>query len=261
MILDTLAAESRKRVEEARKTVSLAEMRQKAFDMPAGHFGFEDALRKPGLSLICEVKQASPSAGIIADDFPYLDIAREYEAAGARAISVLTEPVFFKGSSRHLSEIRQQAGIPVLRKDFTVDAYQLYEAKIIGADAVLLICALLDIAAIRQYLDICGRLGISALVETHTEQEVAAAVTAGARIIGVNNRDLKTFAVNLETSIVLRRHVPKDILYVAESGIRTADDVARLRQAGVDALLIGESLMRSEDKKAAIDMLMSGRSL
>ncbi|MDD2400932.1 MAG: indole-3-glycerol phosphate synthase TrpC [Clostridia bacterium] len=258
MMLDDIYASAIKRVATAKKTISLAEMRHRAFEMQIGHFRFETALREPDISFICEVKKASPSKGVIAEDFPYLDIAREYEAAGASAISVLTEPDFFRGSNSYLSEIREQVKIPLLRKDFTVDEYQLYEAKVIGADAVLLICALLDIETIRQYLEICDRLGISALVEAHTKQEVESAVAIGARIIGVNNRNLKTFEVNLETCAKLRPFVPEETLFVAESGIKTSDNIAILCQAGVDAVLIGETLMRSNNKRAALKNLREG---
>jgi len=261
MILDTIAEATTKRVAAAKEVIPFAEMRKRALEMPVGNFGFESALRVPGISFICEVKKASPSKGVIAEDFPYLEIAREYEAAGASAISVLTEPDFFQGCNRYLSEIKQQVKIPLLRKDFTVDEYQLYEAKVIGADAVLLICALLDAEIVRRYIGICNQLGLSALVEAHTVQEVESAVSAGARIIGVNNRNLKTFEVNLETCARLRPLVPKKILFIAESGIKTAEDVAVLRRAGVDAVLIGETFMRSMDKKAALEKLRGDGAL
>ncbi|NLT13738.1 MAG: indole-3-glycerol phosphate synthase TrpC, partial [Clostridiales bacterium] len=216
---------------------------------------FETALKKPGLSFICEIKKASPSSGIIAADFPYLDIARDYERAGADAISVLTEPVYFLGRSEYLKEIREHVSIPVLRKDFIIDDYQLYEARVIGADAVLLICTLLDTKLLRRYLHVCDELGLSALVEAHNETEIQSALSAGARIIGVNNRDLKTFEVDLGNCMCLRPLVPKDIIFVAESGIKTPEDIEILRNAGVDAVLIGETLMRSPDKKAVIKKL------
>jgi indole-3-glycerol phosphate synthase len=255
MLLDTIAAAARKRVAAAKQIIPLEEIRQEALSISKGSFPFEAALRKPGLRFICEVKKASPSKGVIAEDFPYLDIAREYEAAGADAISVLTEPEFFRGSGRYLREIRQAVRIPLLRKDFIVDPYQIYESKVMGADAILLICALLDEDELRRYLELAGQLGLSALVEAHTAEEVRSALAAGAAIIGVNNRDLKTFAVDLETSIRLRPLVPADRLFVAESGIRTAEDIRRLRDAKADAVLIGETLMRSRDKKAALEAL------
>ena len=242
----------------AQQIKTLGALREQALALPKGDHVFERALKKDGISFICEVKKASPSKGLIAPDFQYLDIAREYEAAGADAISVLTEPEFFLGSDAYLTEIRQSVGIPVLRKDFTVDEYQLYEAKTIGADAVLLICALLDTAVLRRYISICDTLGLSALVEAHTEAEVISALDAGARIVGVNNRDLKTFNVDLNTCIRLRPLVPRDITFVAESGIRNGEDITQLREAGVDAVLIGETLMRSADKKAALAALKGG---
>lgn len=255
MLLDNIAAAARKRVAAAKQIISLEEIRQEALSMAKGSFPFEAALRKPDLAFICEVKKASPSKGVIAEDFPYLDIAREYEAAGADAISVLTEPEFFRGSGRYLREIRQEVRLPLLRKDFIVDPYQIYESKVMGADAILLICTLLDENELRRYLELANQLGLSALVEAHTAEEVRSAVAAGAAIIGVNNRDLQTFVVDLEISIRLRPLVPADCLFVAESGIRTAEDIRRLREAGADAVLIGEALMRSRDKKAALSAL------
>lgn len=252
MILDVLEASVKKRVEAAKSEISLEAMKKLAYALPKGNFRFENALRSPGISFICEVKKASPSKGIISDDFPYLSIASEYEDAGAACISVLTEPEYFKGSNHYLSEIKKVVKIPLLQKDFTVDEYQIYEAKVIGADAVLLICALLDEDTIHSYLEISDKLGISALVEAHTIKEIEKAFKVGARVIGVNNRDLKTFEVNLETCISLRRFVPENILFVAESGIRNSDDIAILKKTGVDAVLIGEALMRSIDKKAAL---------
>jgi indole-3-glycerol phosphate synthase len=210
---------------------------------------FEQALSVPGLSFICEVKKASPSKGVIAEDFPYLQIAEEYEAAGAAAISVLTEPEYFLGSDQYLREIAARVKIPVLRKDFVIDAYQIYEAKILGAQAVLLICALLDTATLAQYIVTAGELGLSALVEIHNEAEAEQALAAGARIIGINNRDLSTFNVDLGLSARLRKLIPAGIITVAESGLKSPDDLRALKDAGIDAVLIGESLMRSADKK------------
>ena len=258
MILDTIAAVAKKRVEAAKKYISLADIKREALALPKGDFCFEHALRKEGVSFICEVKKASPSKGLISPDFPYINIAREYEAAGADVISVLTEPEFFLGSDQYLAEIRRRVDIPVLRKDFTVDEYQLYEAKAIGADAVLLICALLDTKTVQHYLDICDLLGLSALVEAHTAAEADAALAAGARIVGVNNRNLKTFEVDFNTCIRLRAMVPRDVIFVAESGIRNSADIEKLRKAGVDAVLIGETLMRSTDKAAALAALKGG---
>jgi len=210
---------------------------------------FEKALAAPGLSFICEVKKASPSKGVIAEDFPYMRIAREYEAAGAAAISVLTEPDYFLGSDQYLREIAADVKIPVLRKDFVVDEYQIYEAKVLGAEAVLLICALLDKETLASYIKTAGELGLSALVEIHGEAEAAEALAAGAGIIGINNRDLNTFGVDLGLSARLRKLIPADILTVAESGVKSPDDVRALKDTGIDAVLIGESLMRAADKK------------
>lgn len=258
MILDTITASTRRRVEAAKSSVSLDVVKQHASSMPKGQFSFEKALRVPGMSFICEVKKASPSKGLIAPNFPHLEIAKDYETAGASAISVLTEPEYFQGADTFLSDIRTMSSLPLLRKDFTVDAYQIYEAKTIGADAVLLICALLDTQTIRDYLSICDELGLSALVEAHTAKEVESALAAGALIVGVNNRNLKTFEVNIETCEKLRPLVPDNVLFVAESGIKTRNDVERLSEARVDAVLIGETLMRSTDRKAALNALRKG---
>ncbi len=262
MILDALAESARKRVAEAAKWRSLEEIRRQALSLPpkAAPFAFERVLRGKRLSFICEVKKASPSKGVIAPDFPYLAIAQEYERAGASAISVLTEPEYFKGRDSYLTEIRQAVSLPLLRKDFPVHEYQLYEARLMGADAVLLIAALLDTDTLRRYIGICNRLGLSALVEAHDAQEVHSALAAGARVVGVNNRDLRTFEVDLNTCLRLRDRVPASIPFVAESGIRTPEDIEQLRRAGVNAVLIGETLMRSPDKKAALDTLRGGNS-
>lgn len=260
MILETIAQANRERYEKTMQTVSLEEIKQKAFAMGINdEFPFEKALEKNGISYICEVKKASPSKGIIAEDFPYVQIAKEYENAGASAISVLTEPQWFKGDNRFLQEISQNVKIPLLRKDFTVCEYQIYEAKVIGASAVLLICALLDTDTIREWIKICDTLGLSALVEAHTEEEVQSALDAGARIIGVNNRNLKDFTVDITTCTRLRSLVPKDILFVGESGIKTSEDIENLRKAEVNGVLIGETLMRSDDKKQALAELNCGK--
>lgn len=218
-------------------------------------FSFRERLSAPGISFICEVKKASPSKGLIAENFPYLQIAAEYEEAGAAAISVLTEPDYFMGSDEYLRQIASERNIPVLRKDFTVDEYQIYEAKILGASAVLLICAILDDNELKTFLETAHRLGLSALVEAHDEEEVRRAVAAGAGIIGVNNRDLKTFTVDINNSIKLRELVPDGVVFVSESGIRNKEDVENLRKNGTDAVLIGETLMRADDKKAMLSEL------
>ncbi len=260
MILKQIADSTLLRVEAQKSRVSPEEMKERALKRVRGGFAFEAALKKDGLSFICEVKKASPSKGVIAEDFPYTEIAKAYEAAGASAVSVLTEPDYFLGHTDYLSDIRHHVKLPLLRKDFIVDEYQLYESKLIGADAVLLICALLDADTLERYMDICYRLGLSALIEVHDEDEADMAVMSGGRIIGVNNRDLKTFEVDISTAVRLRPHVPDYALFVAESGIKTPGDISTLKSAGVDAVLIGETLMRTVDKKAALDTLREAAS-
>ena len=259
MILDEIAKSAKRRVEAEKKRISCREMKvlagKKAEAEQEGakggfDFPFEKALRGEDISFICEVKKASPSKGVIAEHFPYLEIAKEYEQAGAAAISCLTEPEYFLGQDRYLEEIAGRVKIPVLRKDFTVDSYQIYEAKVLGADAVLL-----SEEQIRESIRIADSLGLSALVEAHDEQEIVKALSGGARILGVNNRNLKDFTVHVENSLELRRYVPGDILFVAESGIRTAEDIEKLRQGNVQAVLIGETLMRCRDKKAMLEEL------
>lgn len=252
MILDELAAYAARRVAEAKKRITPSEMIKTAQSLPRGDFRFERALGKTEMSFICEVKKASPSKGIIAEHFPYVQIAREYERAGADCVSVLTEPKWFLGSDDIFREIRANIGLPMIRKDFTVDEYQIYEAKTMGADAVLLICALLSTDTVRRYLDICDGLGLTALVETHDEAEIASAVEAGARVIGVNNRNLKNFTVDFANAKRLREKIPAGTLFVAESGVQTAADVSALAKIGADAVLIGEALMRADDKRARL---------
>ena len=259
MILDDLAAATRARVERKKQEVPFDEVRQKAIALAQQEgeftFPFEKAIGKEEISFICEVKKASPSKGIIAEDFLYIEIARDYEAAGADCISVLTETDYFKGDDRYLREINDVVSIPTIRKDFIIDPYMIYEAKLLGASCVLLIAALLDTETIHAYKAICDELGLSALVEAHDEQEVKSAICAGARMIGVNNRDLKTFTVDINNSTRLRGLVPKEILFVAESGIKTAEDIQVLREAGVNGVLIGETLMRSDDKAGMLNSL------
>ena len=251
-ILDRLADHARERVEEAKRRQPLAEIRQRASDMPKGNFAFENALKKSDIAFICECKKASPSKGLIAPEFPYLSIAREYEAAGADAVSVLTEPKWFLGSDKYLKDIAEAVSIPCLRKDFTVDEYMIYEAKLLGASAVLLICSILSEEQIKEYIGICDGLGLSALVEAHDGEEVEIALRAGARMIGVNNRNLKDFSVDTENSRRLRQMIPPEVLFVSESGVGCAEDVSSLRGIGADAVLIGETLMRAADKKAKL---------
>jgi len=254
-ILDQLAQHAAERVAAAQQQLPLGELKRQALALPKGRFAFEHALQKPGISFICECKKASPSKGIIAEAFPYLDIARAYEDAGADCISVLTEPKWFLGSDAYLQEIAAAVSIPCLRKDFTVSDYQIYEAKLLGAQAVLLICSILSPEQLRAYIQLCDELGLSALVEAHDEEEIQMAVRAGARIIGVNNRNLKTFEVDIHNCIRQRKHIPSDILFVAESGIKCREDIEALEQGGVDGVLIGETLMRSPDKEATLRRL------
>ena len=269
-ILDQLADYARYRVEQAKERKPLEEIREEALNasrkgvLNAGTsapdfpepFRFEKALAADGdIHFICECKKASPSKGLIAPDFPYLEIARQYEEAGASAISVLTEPKWFLGSPEYLREIAEEVTVPCLRKDFTVDPYMIYEAKLLGASAILLICAILDTGTLEEYLKISDSLGLSAIVEAHDEAEVASAVSAGARIIGVNNRNLKDFTVDIHNSIRLRSCAPAGTIFVAESGIRTPEDVEILRQNGVNAVLVGERLMRAGSPKEELNRL------
>lgn len=256
MILEEIAARTVQRVAEEKAAVPLSEMKKRAEALDANTgFPFRKALSGDEISFICEVKRASPSKGLIAPDFPYLDIARDYERAGASAISCLTEPFWFKGRDEYLAEISNAVTIPVLRKDFTVDEYMIYQAKTLGASAVLLICSILSKEQLSEYLGIAHSLGLSALVEAHDEDEVRTALSVGAGIIGVNNRDLRTFTVDINNSARLRKLVPPEVLFVSESGIKTDADIEALRSNGTNAVLIGETLMRSPDKKAALDEL------
>lgn len=259
-ILEKIAADKRKQIAKEKEEIPFEEMKEKALavksKLPA--FIFENNLKKKGMSFICEVKKASPSKGVIAEHFPYVEIAKAYENAGADCLSVLTEPKYFLGCDRYLEEIREAVNLPILRKDFTVDVYQIYQAKVIGANAILLICSLLDEEFIRQCIEICDELGLSALVETHDEAEMQIAIRAGARIIGVNNRNLKDFSVDISNSKKLRRLAPEGTIFVAESGIRTREDVKAFEDENVDAVLIGETLMRANDKKAMLKELRGG---
>lgn len=254
-ILDELAQHAFERVDAAKARLGAAEIKSRALSLPKGDLRLEKALGRDDIAFICEVKKASPSKGVIAEDFPYLQIAQDYEKAGAAAISCLTEPHWFLGSDEYLRQIAENVKIPVLRKDFTVDEYMIYEAKTLGASAVLLICSILSEQQLSEYLDIAHSLGLSALVEAHNEAELEAAVRVGARIIGVNNRNLKTFSIDTGNSARLRELVPRDRIFVSESGIQTAADVAELRKTGANAVLIGETLMRASDKKAKLDEL------
>lgn len=255
-ILDQLAEYAKIRVAADKEKISPEEMKELARQVTGKEpFAFEKALKKPDISYICECKKASPSKGLIEPDFRYLDIAKEYELAGADCISVLTEPKWFLGADEYLTQISKAVSIPCLRKDFTVDEYQIYQAKVLGASAVLLICSILTEEQIKNYLEVCETLGLSALVEIHDENEANMAVQSGARIIGVNNRNLKDFTVDTDNSRRLRELIPPDVLFVSESGVKTAEDVANIREIGADAVLVGETLMRAADKKAKLDEL------
>ena len=265
-ILDEIAARTRERVAEAKRkcpdpyqVLGGREVFRRC-DRPSGRhtqgaFPFEKALRKEGTGLICELKKASPSKGLIAPDFQYTQIASSYDAAGADCISCLTEPYWFLGRNEYLTAVREATDLPILRKDFTVDEYMIHEAKALGADAVLLIVSILDPFELRDDLQTAEAIGLSALVEAHDEREIETALKAGARIIGVNNRNLKDFTVDFSNSIRLRSLIPEDVIFVAESGVRTHADVELLRAHKVDAALIGEALMRAPDKRAMLEEL------
>lgn len=256
MILDEIAEKTKSRVEQAKKKIPVEAMKALAESMdPNTGFPFERVLKEPGISFICEVKKASPSRGVIAEEFDYLSIAGDYEMAGADAISVLTEPDYFMGDIRYLQEIHEKVRLPLLRKDFVIDAYMIYEAKAAGASAVLLICTLLEEQILAQYIQLCDSLGLSALVEAHDEAEIGQAVRAGARVIGVNNRNLKDFTVDIHNGIRLREKVPEQLLFVAESGITSREDIVELERGRVNAVLIGETLMRSGDKEGMLAKL------
>ncbi|MBK5243639.1 MAG: indole-3-glycerol phosphate synthase TrpC [Eubacteriaceae bacterium] len=254
MILDRIVASTKIRVAQLKENYALDVLKEQAKPLEPP-FLFEKALRVNDIAFICEVKKASPSKGIIAVDFPYVNIAKEYEAAGANAISVLTEPEFFQGANAFLIEIKENVNIPILRKDFIIDESQIYESRIIGADAILLICSMLDEETIRQFIKLADELGMSCLVEAHDEAEVQKAMHSGARVIGVNNRNLKTFEVDIKNSVRLRKMVPPEITFVSESGINTPEDIKIIRENGTNAVLIGEILMRSGDKSLEIKKL------
>jgi len=263
-ILQEIAQSTKARVEKDKKRIPLQQMMELAgkakgkLGLGGEKFPFENALKSHDIAFICEVKRASPSKGLIAKEFPYVEIAKEYERAGAAAISVLTEPDYFKGCDTHLQEIAREVSIPLLRKDFVVDEYMIYQGKVLGASAVLLICSILDEDTLKEYIQIAHNLGLSALVEAHDEGEVQMAFRAGARIIGVNNRDLKTFEVELTLSERLRKLVPSHLPFISESGIKTPEDVEKMRKIGAQGVLIGESIMKAEDKTGEINRLRGG---
>lgn len=255
MILTKLVDSTRDRVEREKKQISLEMVKEQALAMKKGDFSFEKVIAEGDISFICEVKKASPSKGMLVEEFPYVQIAKDYEEAGASCISVLTEPDYFKGDKQYLKEISENVTVPLIRKDFIIDEYMIYDAKIHGASCVLLICSLLDKETMEKYIEICDNLGMSALVEAHDEEEIQKAVEAGARMIGVNNRDLKTFTVDIRNSERLRKLVPDNILFIAESGIKTNADINRLRKANVNGVLIGETFMKAENKKEMLQEL------
>ena len=258
-MLDKIVAKTEERLIEAKSNKSLDELKGEVSKLEIhDEFPFKEALKDPEIAIIAEVKRASPSKGLISEDFNYIGIAKEYEQAGASAISVLTEPYFFKGSNDFLHEISENVSIPLLRKDFVIDEYMIYEAKLLGASAILLIVSILDEVQLKKYLDLAHDLGLSAIVETHDGDEIQTAMDVGAGIIGVNNRNLADFTVDIENSIKLRSLVSDDVLFISESGIKTAEDVRRLKENNVDAVLIGETLMRSDDKKSMILELKNG---
>ena len=259
IMLDEIVEKTKERVEIAKGIISLDDLKNEVSLMEiTDDFPFKKALSGEDISIIAEVKKASPSKGLIAEDFDYLKIAKDYEEAGASAISVLTEPYFFMGSDDYLKEIAENVSIPVLRKDFIVDEYMIWEAKALGASAILLIVSILDVVQLKKYLDLAHDLGLSAIVETHDGDEIMRALTVGAEIIGVNNRNLNDFTVDIDNSINLRRCVSGDVIFISESGIKTKEDVTRLKENDVDAVLIGETLMKSDDKKAMISELKNG---
>ncbi|MDY2941658.1 MAG: indole-3-glycerol phosphate synthase TrpC [Varibaculum sp.] len=259
-VIEQIAARRRLDIAERRGRKPLEQLRSEVVELcekpDCSIPSFRQALTVRGVSLICEAKKASPSKGLICPDFPYLDIARDYERGGAAAISVLTEPEYFQGRDEYLQEIGREVTIPLLRKDFVVDEYQIYEARLLGASAVLLIVMLLDETTLRRYLDIVAQVGMAALVEAHDEKEVETALAAGAQIIGVNNRDLRTFEIDFSNTVRLRSLVPPEVLFVGESGVQNRADVESLESVGVDGVLIGERLMRAADRVAAIHELL-----
>lgn len=260
-ILNEIADKTRDRIEEEKRRLPLAELKARIREQeaqtegPKARSSFREALKRPGMSYICEVKKASPSKGLIAPDFPYLAIAGEYEQAGAAAVSCLTEPFYFLGADAYLREIAQKVSLPVLRKDFTVDEYMIYQARELGAAAVLLICGILDDVQLRDFLELAKELGLDALTEVHDEAQTERALRAGAQIIGVNNRDLRTFQVDMNNSLRLRRLVPEEVVFVSESGIKGPEEIRLLRENRVDGVLVGETLMRNKDKRAQLAYL------
>ncbi len=250
MILDDIVATQKIRIEHEKKEKNIKVLKQEVLSLPLNEkFFFEESLKDKDFSFICEIKKASPSKGVIVEDFHYTNIAKEYEQAGATAISVLTEPNFFKGSDKILKDVSDIVNIPILRKDFIIDEYQIYQAKLIGADAILLICAILDEKILNKFLNIANNLKLSCLVETHNEYEIKMALNSEAKIIGINNRDIKTIKVDIKTSLELQKFIPENKILISESGIKTVQDIKILKEAGFNGVLIGESIMLSKNKK------------
>ena len=249
MIFDDIVIKQKERIAKEKKEKNIESLKLEVLNISLGEkFFFEESLRVKDFSFICEIQKASPSKGVIVEKFPYIDIAQEYETAGASAISVLTEPNFFKGNDKYLKDISGIVNIPVLRKDFIIDEYQIYQAKLIGADAILLICAILDETTLKNFLHLAKSLKLSCLVETHNEEEIKKTLNIGADIIGINNRDLKTFTVDINTSLKLRKLIPSNKILISESGIKTAEDIRILKDIGFNGALIGESMMLSDNK-------------
>jgi len=258
MILDDIVTKQKERIEKEKKGKNIEVLKHEVLSVSLNKkVSFKDSLKSKDFAFICEIKKASPSKGVIVKDFPYIDIAKEYECSGAAAISVLTEPNFFQGNDKYLYEISKAVDIPVLRKDFIIDEYQIYQAKLIGASAILLICAILDEKILKNFINIATNLKLNCLVETHNEDEIKKALNSGAEIIGINNRDLKTFTVDINTSLKLRKHIPEEKIIISESGIKTAYDIKILKQAGFNGALIGESMMLSKNKKQFLSSLSS----
>lgn len=258
MILDKIVSKTSERLIELKNHYSLNDLKEEVLSLEINkEFPFENNLKKDGMSFICEIKKASPSKGdiVLEDEFDYIQIAKDYEKAGASAISVLTEPYFFKGDNNYLKEVSKTVNLPIIRKDFIIDEYMIYEAKAIGASAILLICSILEGTDLEEYIKLADSLGLSALVEAHDESEVKRAIDAGARIIGVNNRNLKNFVVDFNNAVSLRKIVPEDVIFVSESGVKTKEDIDLLKKNDVDAVLIGELLMKSNDKSKMISYL------
>jgi indole-3-glycerol phosphate synthase len=248
---------SRKQEELRGAAVSAGELRKMAVSAQFGRRDFAAALRSKRPAIISEIKKASPSRGVLVEDFRPVELAKQYEAGGAGALSVLTDRDFFQGSLADLQDARAACSLPVIRKDFTISEYHVLEAAACGADAILLIVAILDEAQLRAFRELAGEFGMASLVEVHDRSELAIALASGAEIIGVNNRDLRTFQVSLDTSIDLAPAIPQTVIKVSESGIYSSTDVKRLMSAGYDAFLVGEHLVKSGDAARAIQELVA----